>query len=73
MDWKDSPGRPLTRGEIHGPEIQAAIILIKGVSKPIFFKTANKKECLTLSKAFAKSSFNTNPFSCLDRLEWMDS
>lgn len=72
-DWNASPGLLLIRGEIQGLDIQETIRLTKGDSKPILFRTTIRKECLTLSKAFTRSSFKTNPFSFLDRLEWMAS
>jgi len=59
----------LIRGEIQGPEMQATIMLMKDGSKPILIKTAKRKECLTLSKEFARSNFKKNPFSFLDKLE----
>jgi len=68
-DWKESLDLPLTKGDIQGPDMQVAMRLMKEESKPIFERTTNKKECLTLSKAFTKSSFKTNHFSFLDRLE----
>ena len=72
-DWKEGPGLPLIRGAIHGPEIQALMILRKKGEKPIFWRTAKRKECLTLSKALAKSNFKIKPFSFLEWLECMAS
>ena len=73
VDWKEGLGIPLMRGEIEGPVMQALTRSMKDVENPIFSKTINKKECLTQSKALAKSNFKMNPFSFLVWLEWMAS
>ena len=56
-------GQPLTNGAIQGDEMQALTQAIKFWLNPKLLMTAKRKSCLTLSKAQARSSLTTMPFS----------
>ena len=71
--WKKFSAHQFPNGAIQGDLIQAWIHLMKGGSKPNICISWNRKSYLTLSKAFAKSSFMTIHFSRCLMLEWIAS